>query len=245
MSWGGEQIMILKYGTYAHARNEPAVQIEKRALFSPRGNRRGTRETWRIAGILHGADPAGVTAALAALRTAYSTNGLDLGLYLDDGVTPTDHRLLSSATLGGTRVLALDFPVGAGAEYSTFRSYVLTVSGEIVDTSSELLDFSETLSFEGTGGPRIVFLETLTGVPQPQVTRQYTTCRARQEGRAVGLTTYPAFPAPLWPAAELPHERRLTLRSPRRIGANWSEYIAEWSYLFESVTPLSGSPTVE
>ena len=237
--------MILKYGTYAHAQNEPVVQISKRVLFSPRGNRRVTRETWRIVGVLHGADQAGVTAALAALRTAYSTNGLDLALYLDDGATPTDHRLLSSATLGGTRVTALDFPTGAGAEYSTFRSYVITVEGDLLDTSNELLDFSETISLEGTGGARVVFLETLSGAPQPQITRQFTTYRARQEGRAVGLTNYPAFAAPIWPGAELPTERRLTLRSPKRFAGNLSEFVVEWNYVFESVTPLSGSPTVE
>jgi hypothetical protein len=236
--------MFLKYGTYTHARNEPAVQIGKRALFSPRGFRQTIRETWRIVGVLHAADQPGLTAAIAALRSAYNVNGQNLGLYLDDGTTPTDHVLVSGATLGGTRVTALDFPVGAGAEYSTFRSYSITVEADVPDTTNNLLDFSETVSFEGTGGPRIVFLDTLAGLPQPQIARQCTTYRARQEGRAIGQTTYPPVPPPIWPGAELGDQRRLTLRSPKRTAASLTEFAAEWTYVFESVTPLSGGPTV-
>src|SRR4029077_8154957 len=97
---------------------------------------------------------------IAALRSAYNVNGLDLGLYLDDGVTPTDHVLASSTTLGGTRVTALEFPNGSGAEYSTFRSYSITVEADTPDTSQNLLDFSETLSFAGTGGARPVLFAT-------------------------------------------------------------------------------------
>jgi hypothetical protein len=234
--------MFLRYGSYTHAQNEPAVQIGKRALFSPRGYRQSVRETWRIVGVLHAGDQPGLTAAIAALRSAYNVNGLDLGLYLDDGATPTDHVLSSGASLGGTRVTSLAFPIGAGAEYSTFRSYSITVEADYPDTSNNLLDFSETLSFEGTGGPRLVFLDTLAGLPQPQIARQFTTCRARQQGRAVGQATYPPVSPPIWPTAELPDQRRLTLRSPKRIAASLTEYVAEWTYVFESVSPLIGAP---
>src|ERR1700730_9902004 len=115
--------MYLKYGPYTHAQNEPAIQIAKRAVFSPRGYRQAVRETWRIVGVLHAANQPGLTTAIAALRSAYNVNGLELGFYLDAGVPLTDHVLPSAAALGGTRVTALEFPHGSGAEYSTFRSY--------------------------------------------------------------------------------------------------------------------------
>lgn len=236
--------MYLRYGPYTHAKNEPAVQIGKAALFSPRGYRQAVRETWRIVGVLHAADQPALTAAIAALRAAYNVNGLDLGLYLDDGTTPTDHFLSSAASLGGTRVSRLEFPTGSGAEYSTFRSYAITVEADFPDTSNNLLEFSETLSFEGTGGPRVVFLETLEGVPQQQIARQRTTYRARQEGRAVGQVSYPPVAAPIWPAAELADQRRLALRAPQRAAGNLTRFVAEWTYVFESATPLVGGPTV-
>ena len=236
--------MYLRYGSYTHAQNEPAVQIGKQAVFSRRGYRRAVRETWRIVGVLHAADQPGLTSAIAALRSAYNVNGLNLGLYLDDGLTLTDHSLNSALALGGTRVTALDFPSGSGAEYSTFRSYSISVEAEFPDTSLNLLDFSETLAFEGTGGPRLVFLDTLEGLPQQQIARQCTTYRARQEGRATGLTSYPPVAPPIWPAAELQDQRRLTLRAPRRTVNNLTEFVAEWTYVFESISPLAGLPTV-
>jgi hypothetical protein len=220
------------------------VQIAKRAVFSSRGYRQAVRETWRIVGVLHAADQPGITAAIAALRSAYNVNGCDLGLYLDDGVTLTDHVMTSAAALGGTRVTALDFPSGAGAEYSTFRSYSIAVEAEFPDTSNNLLDFSETLSFEGTGGPRVIYLDTLAGLPQAQLAQQRTTCRARQQGRAVGLATYPPIATPIWPGAELPDERRLVVRSPKRVAGNLTEFVVEWTYVFESAGALAGMPSV-
>src|SRR5260370_18125202 len=181
--------MFLKYGSYTHAQNEPAVQIAKRAVVWAGGYRQAVRETWRIVGVLHAAAPAALTAAIAGLRSAYNVNGLDLGLYLDDQTTLTDHVLSSGASLGGTRVTALDFPTGSGAEYSTFRSYSITVEANFPDASNNLLDFSETLSFDGTGGPRVIFLDTLEGLPQPQLAQQRTTYRAREQGRATGRAT--------------------------------------------------------
>ena len=236
--------MYLRYGPYIHAQNEPAVQIGKRAIFSPRGLRQSVRETWRIVGVLRAASQPALTAAIADLRSAYNVNGYDLGLYLDDQTTLTDHVMTSSAALGGTRVTALDFPAGAGAEYSTFRSYSIAVEADFPDTSNNLLDFSETLSFEGTGGPRVIFLDTLDGLPQPQIAQQRTTTRARQEGRAVGLATYPPVPPPIWPQAEMQPARRLVLRSPRRAAGNLTEFAVEWSYSFESIAPLAGTPGV-
>lgn len=236
--------MYLKYGSYTHAHNEPAVQIEKRAVFSPLGLRQAVRETWRIVGVLHAADQPALTLAIAALRSAYNVNGLDLVLTLDDQTTLTDHVLISAAALGGTRVTALDFPTGSGAEYSTFRSYSIAVEADFPDTSNNLLDFTETLSFEGTGGPRTIYLDTLEGLPQPQLAQQRTTFRVRQQGRAVGLATYPGVAPPIWPAAELQDERRIVLRSPRRVAGNLTEFTAEWAYVFEAVSPLAGVPTV-
>lgn len=236
--------MYLKYGSYTHARNEPAVQISKQAIFSARGYRMAVRETWRIVGVLHADDQPRLTAAIAALRSAYNVNGLDLGLYLDDQTTLTDHALFSAQSLGGTRVKSMDFPTGTGAEYSTFRSYSIAVEAEFPDTSNNLLEFHESLSFEGTGGPRVVFLDTLEGLPQPQIAQQRTTSRARQEGRAVGLVTYPPASAPIWPGAELVEQRRLVLRSPRRAGPNLTEFAVEWGYVFEATAALAGVPTV-
>src|SRR5690349_12222462 len=119
--------MILRYGSFAHDQNECAIVISKRAMYSPRGERTSIRETWHVTGIRHAASQSALTASLADLRNAYSINGRDAGLYLDDGATPTDHLLVSAAAIGGVRVVVLEFPKGDGAEYSTFRTYRLVL----------------------------------------------------------------------------------------------------------------------
>ncbi|MFN0051081.1 MAG: hypothetical protein ACKV0T_02760 [Planctomycetales bacterium] len=236
--------MILRYGSYAHDQNECALVISQRAVYSARGERQLVRETWRVTGIKQAATQTALTAALAELRSAYNVNGRDLGLFLDDGVTPTDHVLNSSLALGGVRVLELEFPEGTGAEYSTFRTYRLTVEADFPDRGSGLLEFDEALSFEGTGGPRRVFLETLEGPPQEQIGAQLTTCRATQQGRAVGDQAYPVPPPPIWPAAELPERRRITLKTPQRTAGDYTRFAIEWQYTFESATPLSALPNL-
>lgn len=236
--------MLLKYGTYTHAHHECAIVITRRAQFSPRGHRRFVRETWQIAGWLHGANPAELTGAIAALRTAYAATGVDAGLYLDDGQTPTDHVLLSAQTLGGVRVRALDFPHGTGAEYSTFRSYQITLEADFPEASPTLWDFAEALTFQGTGGPRRLFLETLDGVPQLQLVAAQTTYRAVQRGRAVGSSGYPVLALPLWPGEEHLDRRQVTYVAPERHGPDLVHYIITWQYSFESATPLLGLPTV-
>jgi hypothetical protein len=236
--------MLLRYGSYTHDQNECALVIEKRAVFSPRGERQFVRETWHVAGIKQAASQGALTAALAELRSAYNVNGRDAGLYLDDGATLTDHYLTSSATLGGVRVTGLDFPRGEGAEYSTFRTYRITLEADFPDTTTNLLEYDESLNFEGNGGPRRVFLEVLEGLPQEQIANQCTTCRATQHGRAVGYGTYPVPPPPIWPAAELADRRRIILRTPERYAGQFARYPVEWHYAFESIAPLAGTPHV-
>ena len=237
--------MLLRYGSYTHDQNECAVVISKRAQFSPRGDRQSVRETWHVTGIKQAASQGALTAALAALRAAYGQNGFDVGLYLDDGVTLTDHAMASAATLGGVRVLELDFPHGDGAEYSTFRTYRLVLEADFPDSAGLLLEYDEALHFEGTGGPRRVFLEVLEGLPQEQIGTQASTYRVTQSGRAVGHGTYPLPAAPIWPAAELVDRRRVTLRTPQRFAGPWARFPVEWKYVFESISPLAGTPTLQ
>jgi hypothetical protein len=140
--------MYLKYGSYTHAQNEPAIQIGKRALL-PLGFRQSVRETWRIAGV-HAADQPSLTAAIAALTRGVQRQRSRPGtLPRRPGDARTDHVLISSAALGGTPSRALEFPSGGGARYSTFRNYSIAVEADFPDVSNNLLDYSETLLFEG------------------------------------------------------------------------------------------------
>jgi len=236
--------MRLRFGEYLHASQECALVIGKQAVFSPRGNRLMTRETWQIEGVLHAADPAGLTLELARLRQAYARPAAVAGLFLDDGQTPTDHVVNAAETLGGVRVTRLEFPHGTGGEYSTFRHYRITLEADFPEAEPLLWEHVETVTFQGTGGPRHIFLETLDGPPQRQVIAPQTTYRAIQQGRVVGGTGYPSLPSPLWPGAELAPRRVVAWGTPRQTGTQWSHFPLEWRYEFESTLPLVGLPVL-
>jgi hypothetical protein len=241
-----EQRMILKYGNYAHAVGEAAIAITVTAILNSRGVHYANRQRWEISGFLQGPDPSTLTGAINALKGAYAASGQDVGLYFDDGVTPTSHVMQSSETLGGVRVVAgPSFPDGRGGEYATIRGYhiVLEADFPVAGGIGPLL-WEETLSFAG-GGPRFVYLQTLTGLPQRQVVADATTYRVEQAGRAVAVNGYPLPAAPIWPVAEHVDRRQIARKAPVASTVDGlPRYETIWQYHFESTLPLEGDPTL-
>jgi hypothetical protein len=238
--------MYLKYGNYQHASGEASVVISKEGIFTDAGISRGVRERWDIHGRLQAADSAALSSDIAALAAAYSVQGQDVGFYFDSG-QPTSHRIQSSLTNGGVRVVVPpSFPEGKGAEYSTFRSYALAVEAELLDAQASLLSWTEAVHFKG-GGPQFAFIEPINGLPQKQLLKQFTTFHATQSGEAVGYFSYPAPPAPLWPQAEHVDRREVHFALPKRAGApgsaTYTQFKVTWSYHFEDAGPLVGLPT--
>jgi hypothetical protein len=245
--------IFLRYGNFDHALHDAAVAISKETLTSEAGQGYGVRERWRVTGFLQAADQASLSTAIATLQQAYSFNYRAAGIFLDNG-TATPHQLPALSPIGGTRVVeAPSFPDGgaATAEYTTFRTYSLTLECESVypgfASGLVLLSWVETLAFQG-GGPRFVHLQPLIGLPQKQLVATSTPYRVTQSGEAVGLGAYPNPPFPIWPEAEHVDRRRITPRSPKAVGGTdlrFRDFPINWSYEFESVLPLSGQPTTQ
>ncbi len=238
--------MFLRYGSYSHAVSEAAIQISRRPRYNEGGQSNGYTETWRIDGFLQAANVSALTVAIAAMKLGYSVRFRDLALLNDDG-TPTAHYLSNALCVGGVRVVdGPNFPESAGAEYTTYRHYNITVEGTLLQQDLIYLAFHESLSFEG-GGPRDVFLTPLDGLPVKQRVASATTYRVSQDGSAIGQFGYPPIPAPIWPTAEHIDQRRITRDSPKRDGPVGAPYFTEfkvnWAYRFESPIPLLNTPT--
>jgi len=233
--------MFLQYGSYVHDTNEASVTISRVALFNEAGLRHGYLETWRIRGILQEADQDTLTISINALKAAYLIQDRNIGLFFDSGAA-TAHVMLSSQTLGGVRVIeGPSFPVGEGAEYSTFRSYEITVEAEFRSLTIGLLAWTESIVFGG-GGTRFVMQQPLQGMPVRQLVAEATPYTAQQTGSAIGQFTYPVPSAPIWPADEHRDQRRIERGQPRRHGNGYAEYPISWSYSFEAAAPLIGLP---
>ncbi len=239
--------MIVKYGSYQHSQNEVSLRIAREPQRSQAGVYYAYKERWDCQGLLlNRSTQIGITNAIAQLTNAYSVDGNDLVLYLDDGVTPTAHALWSANCNGGTHVVqAPSFPETLGtAEYqpSVGRSYSFAVEGETALTGANvILKFEESLKFQGTGGPIRVWIPVANGPWIQQQTSQQSTYKVVQSGSAIGLYGTPPVPPPIWPDAEIFQERQISESSPQRYGR--FDFPVSWSYSFEDSGGLIGLPS--
>lgn len=236
---------VLVYGSYAHAAGECAVQIINQPIFE-NGARRHLKQTWVINGRIQADSQTALTAALHNLQNIYSNNNQDLVLKI--GQAATVHTLRSSDTLGGIRVTQLPtYENGAGAEYSTFRTYTIRVEGDIPDMNVQTLAWKEAVRSYG-GGPQFMFLECLNGAPVQQQIKEEVIYRATQTGEAVGMFTWPQPPSPIWPDFfKQDISPGVEIFTPDRAGIyggnRYTGFRITWSYVFESNFPLVGLPT--
>lgn len=228
--------MYVKYGGYSHQNNECSIQIQREAWRDTDDVLRGYIERWTINGRMKaaGADlVADLTTDIGALKTAYATDGSDIGLYEDDG-TPTAHVLTSSGCVGGVRVITQpSFPVGDQAEYATYRTYTITLEGRVETAALGWLAYQDSISTVGTGEGEFVVRTPLVGDPVRQDTSTRTPVKIRQSGSATGRTSWPSPANPVLPAYEHKAARNVTYQSPKYINGSYREYTVQWSYEFE------------
>lgn len=235
-----------RYGPYIHVASEVQLAVSKHATFSARGYRQALDVTFHLSGVLISTDGtiATLTTQMNSLENAYANDGLDAGLYLDSGCTnATNHIISSGQTIGGTRVMALEWVNGDGTEYVTKRGYSITLLATFPGTNN-LLEWHEGIFIRGNGGSRVIVLESLAGNPQPQTTCLNTKCTASQKGTAKGLFTWVPAPAPIWPGALRNDLIGGGLETPIRAANGTWQFPTSWDYSYESDGPLSGVPTI-
>lgn len=234
--------MFLKYGNFQHDDGEVAIAISRVSLFTPGGVVYGYTERWDVQGRLQTADQATLTTALQAMFNAYQLQGQDISLHIDES-TVTNHVMVSASSDGGTRVVNPPaFPVGRGAEYSTFRNYTLAVEADFLSTGSKLISWQEAFDFIGTGGPTWRLQQVLTGPAQRQDLTTNSTQRIVQRGTAIAQGgAYPLSSPSAFPAAEHQELRQITRSfSSGQLG----QRTVNWVYFFETISPLSAVPTI-
>ncbi|MEQ8788881.1 MAG: hypothetical protein RIC55_21395 [Pirellulaceae bacterium] len=240
--------MYFQYGDYRHADGEVNLSLNKRVHRNARGFAAYTTWTLQVEGVLI-ADGQSATELQASIRqqvntleSAYGHDGLDAGLFHDDG-SPSSHYLDSSTSLGGVRVAGIEFDKdNRDGQYATGRSYRITLEADFPNPAVTFQQWSESLRIIGTGGPRFVHVQTLRGAPQKQLVHQRTIVRATQTGTAVGLRGYPSPPPPIFPAAELVDRREVSRDSPRNLHGAFIDWPVHWTFHFETAGPLVGAP---
>lgn len=242
--------MIFAFGSYRHDDCEVALTIRRETQFTEARVPYLLVDRWELEGMIVGDDQADVNAKILALESAYRKTGVDAVLYLNDGVTPSVHRLRNADTLGGIRVVGPpSYPDGRNAEFSTFRRYTIALEAETV-LSQDLggggqvvTAYEETIRTFG-GGPVYSWTAPIRGIPVRQIARERSTYKATQSGFAVGYRSRPAPASPIWPYA-LIQNPEISKSSPKRTGTGFQDYRIEWNYSYESAEPLAGEPRVQ
>ena len=249
--------MRLSYGAYTHVVNELGITFQRTAIPEKREGaqvcKAGYRDEWRISGKPIAATQNLLITACDALDAAYADDGKDL-IFLGADLVTVARQMLSADSTTGTMVTSgPNYPDnGTGtAEFTTWRTYDITVVAEYVDEDgsdlpSDTLIFQETLSITGTSGPEFVVVPILNGKWPVQRLYQRSGVKATQQGNAVGRTGYPSPPGPIFGDWEHLMQREISKESPKRTGTaaapTYTEWPISWAYHFEANTGLSGDP---
>lgn len=238
--------MIGYWGSYQFANNAIVVASEVKTMMNSGGQPYAHQYTFKVKGYLGAAGDtqATITQKMSALHTALQRPYQNF-IFRQDSGSPSATFLLNNTSVTGAVVIdGPNFAESRGAEYSSQREFDFTVRAEyaLTGTANLLLNFSERLSFHGTG-PRFVVKEAVIGLPQKQQVREHTVSYATQSGSAEGYTKYPNVPPPLWPTdlTEAPH---IEYTSPDRMGRAYQCWRVSWNYSFASALPLVGRPNL-
>lgn len=233
--------MYATYGSYQTDDNSVIIASRSEIMKNAGGQMYAKKLSHEVKGVLTGADSATITQEMNELMNALAIPFQDFVFYQDDG-SDSATLLRNAGSISGVTVDGPHFIESRGAQYVNQRDFTFTVSAEypLDDTENFLLRFQESLTFSG-GGPRYVVREAITGPPQKQQVREYTTYEAVQEGIAEGYQKEPVVPPPIWPGALLfaPIIKRV---SPDKKGLGYERFAVTWRYIFASPSALFGVP---
>lgn len=234
-----------QYGSYAHPAGEVNLtRVDVRNIHSGRGQLQHVLYTMYLQGEICAADASAVTTRINEITAAYRYEGYDAGLYLDSG-TVTSHFLQSnhSNNISGNRIIqGPSFPKGGPEEYATGRTFSITIQALFASPESQILEYTESIQYVGTGGPQIGVRRFPVGPPQAYIICQQTEQRIVQSGRSLGFGGY-VFPyGPLYPNYEHTDQRVYQLGTPRFHGQQFSEYPMQWAFYMSAPFAQSGVP---
>ena len=225
-------MLQLKYGNYSHELQEASVVITRDVGWNAEGVAEEITETWDISGQVHGDTFSELTQNITALEIAYSTPDKDARLVA--GTANTAHKLLI-ANWDSIRASGPNYPIGDGAEYTTFRTYAIRLTAKKFPLRQQggdpIIEYSEVIEIQGNGGPDWVFQPVTSGNwPRADLTDR-TPVVITQSGEAVGRTDY-VYDIPLFSGNEWGKLRRQRRGTPRVRRPTPSEYPSSWQYTF-------------
>lgn len=233
------------YGLYGFPVNGALLGTNTETIRNEGGVPYKLRQTISVSGSLLVNGQADAALQESAMRTALAIPYQNLTFLQDSGaLTPV--ALTNLGSLSGVLCTRLRFPTTDRGEYATLRHFEAEFEAEYAYPNlapfAQLLEFTETLSFEG-GLPIYRHRLAVEGDNQKQLVYPQDTFRAVQSGTAKGRITYPLVPGPIWPFA-LKEAPKITRTSPRLDGLIFEGFGSSWQYEYEDIGPLIGMPNL-
>jgi len=231
-------VTYFKYGSYQHDTNEVNLAaMTKHTHFSSRGQ--STHKTIRmtLVGDFCATTQSAIEDKIDEIYDAYRYHNKDCGLYLDDG-TKTSHHIDTHQTMGGVRVVDVDFPSGEPGEFATGRAYRITLEADVVAIEDQTVFYKETITTIGAPGSLWLYVPMRAYQPARQVLVDYALQDIVQEGQAMGFHGYVLPQNPIYPDFEHREKRTNRYGTPERIERNnWCFYPSAWEYHFTVPEP--------
>lgn len=233
--------MIIRYRTYSFAvgtttytdvvANEFVDDVDQQGNFVKRRSKKVRRIM--LKGMLQGADAGELSSKVNEFESAFSIDGGDFTVTSPSGVIVCSIQPSQTAT--GLRVTAMSYPENPPVEWVHRRTFQVDLECEIVLESanaggvSGADEYSQQISYTGTGGPRFVVIPTMDGPPVKQELARLTPCFCTQQGQASGRARQLVQPAPIYPEHEHLDMRQISFDHKGGVS---------WQYFFEKTGPF-------
>jgi hypothetical protein len=230
--------MYIKYGSYQHPPEEAGLASWS---VQPRISSRGFVLAHNVKAIVQGdlvitssQNQYDITNKINALNAALDQPFQDFGLYHDNG-TPSSHFLENyhPMNLTGNRCIHRQFAAeDSNAEYATGRAFQYVIAAEIQNPESALIEYAESVTHVGDGGP-VAHWEDTPGGPAWWPEFPSTVQRVVQSGYAVTLGAYLLPPGPIlgfpyYMANQTVIKRTTPIRYPQGLEG----YRIDWNYTY-------------
>ena len=186
-------------------------------------------------------DPAEIQSRLQSLESAYKDDYKDFGFKLD-GI-PTHHYLTNDAedNLSGNYVAFRSWDQVLPTEWANTRSFSVAVEAVIKSPEVTTIDFKETTTKVGTGGPLWRLYTTFNGEPIKEIIADQTPVTHVTRGRIITMDGFAALPDPYWPDEEEEWRREVVYTAPLKHGrfeeSKLTHYTVDYVYYFRRLGP--------
>ena len=222
---------LATYRGYTHPSDEVnLVSVDFRTRYSPRMRKLTETRSLRIAGELQDTTSANIIQRANDVINAYSQDYGDF-TFTVGGVLA--HKLLNSSDcISGVKVKSKSFPSGDPDQLATTRTFSATLEGVYDICEDNLVQWTDSLSVVGNGGPVKTVVNTVFG-PFQFYYAPSSAVLVTQSGSAIGFNSYPDPPPPIGNSdAEFNDRHTITQTSGVQQGTGIRFYHTRWSYQF-------------